>query len=217
VVDSSDSKTLYGGTRKLVIVLNDVSSVDDATQRANAILDQSKDAFSNFTIKYYDNGASGDITPRFIINYNDYLKNISYTNLAIVTIKKSWPEITTSITLGKPLYTLNGLMMSVEERVKKIERTKQNDVLLRVNKVFNEEYYFILEDVEISTTNTGSGFILGDATYGILAQSFLGDNSAGATYVYVVKRKYNYDTATLLGTGTSDANIDISSGKIEFI
>lgn len=239
-VDSAEGKLATQGTRKLVVVLSDVSSVTDATQRAEAILEESKDIFSNFTIKAYN--ADG-VSPRYKLNFYDPIKNRTYVDLAIVKVKKSWPEPTTEITVGKNLYNYNNLIMKVEERVKKLERTSREGVLLRINKLFNNNMYFVIDDVEIKRTPIGSvqqfllddpvyglldlnyldfgygptkQFILGDATWGVLSTNNLGQEVPGDEEL-LVKRRYKWNTVTELAEGTADGNIDTSNGDIRFI
>lgn len=213
-VDNPDSKDTTNGPRKLVVVLPDVLSVDDATVRAQAILNESKESFSNFTVKAYN---VPDLTPRYKINFNDPVKNKSFSNLAVVKTKDSWPEPLVEITLGKSAVSYNNLLMTSEERVKKLERNRRQSVLLNVNKLLDAPYYFFLEDVKFERKQiSGSNyFIVGDLSQGVLGVSALGDPDS--TYVPIMKRKYTWATSTELAEGTSDANIDVSTGTIKFV
>ena len=239
-VDDSASKVMTQGVRKLVISLPDVADVSDATQRAQAILEESKSSFSNFTLKIT---GDFDITPRYVVDFYDPLKNLTFIGLQIVKVRESWPEITTEITVGKSQLSLNYLLSSVEERVKKLERVRREGILLRVNKLFTNDMYLVMDDIEITKTPVGAvqqfvlddnvyglldlnymgltygptqQFILGDLSWGILGTSVLGQEVPGAPDV-IVKRRYKYTTQAELATGTYDGNIDISNGDIRFM
>ena len=200
LVDDSDSKEMTKGTRKIVLSITDSSGVDDVTQRANAILDECKDYFSNFTIKAYN---VKDLTPRYKVNFVDPIKNKTLNDLTIIKIKNSWPEFTTEITLGKYEGKIQNLLVSVEERVKKLERIRREGIILRVNKLFNNDLYITLDDLEITRQEaTGDQFILGDATYGVLGENHLGIASLG-TAETIVKRKNEWKTTTELAEGTA--------------
>jgi molecular chaperone GrpE (heat shock protein) len=111
-----------------------------------------------------------------------------------VKIKYSWPELQTEITLGKNTQKLNQLLYSVEERVKRLERTRRDGILLTVNKTFNNDMYMIIDDFEVITEDISTG-----------AQS------------KIIKRKYEWTTFDELKNGTYSGNINIYNSKIEFI
>ena len=109
-------------------------------------------------------------------------------------MKKSWPNMTTELTVGKNTSFMDALMVSVEERVKRLERTRRDGILLTVNKSFDVNFSMILDDIEI---------IQEDVALGTLTQ--------------LMKRRYRFATPTELASGTYDANINTDGGKIEFL
>ena len=238
-VDSSSSKLITKGTRKLVLVLPDVASIDDATQRAEAILEECSGSFASFTCRTYNL----TLSPRYKINFKDILKDKELSNLQIVKVKKSWPEFTTEVTLGKSMLSYNNLISSVEERVKRLERARREGVLLRINKLFTNDMYLALDDFEIKRTLVGVArqfildddiyglldidylgltygparqFVLGDPTNGELGDDYLGQQTPGNTEL-IVKRRYKWNSYIELSEGTADGNIDITNGDIRFI
>lgn len=234
-VDNPDSKDDVKGTRKIVVVLQDVATVDDATQRAQAILDASKETFSNFTLKAYN---IFDINCRYKINFLDFLKNKDFSNLSIVKIKYKWPDPMVEISLGKDMLPMNNLISTSEERIKRLERNTRESIRLNVNKIFDASYYFIMDDVQIDRRNATddgvygdstlgiygtakygttieSNFILGDSVFGILGESKLG--IFDSAYETIMKRKYSWLDENELEKGTKDVNVDITDGKIKVI
>lgn len=233
-VDSTDSKDMTKGVRKLVLSLPDTATVDDATERAQSILEESKESFANFTIKAYN---VPNISCRYKINFIDPLKNKEFTNLSIVKVRKGWPDPVEEIIVGKCQLNFNNLLMSTEERVKRLERDSREGIRLNINKLFDLPYYFILEDVEIHRRNaTDDGvygdtdlglygvakygttietnFILGSEIFGILGVSKMGEFDS--EYERIMKRRFKWLGTDDFEKGTSSPEIKISEGIIEF-
>ena len=64
----------------------------------------------------------------------------------------------------------------------------------------------------VKTKTITDGFILGNASFGILGTSKLGEPSA--TFIEAVRRRWVWDNQTELAKGTKSSNIDITNGDI---
>lgn len=154
MVNDEDSITAYG-KRRLVLDLPDVKTVNDAIIRGKAIINESKDGFISFKVGVIN---ANDLTCRYKVNVIDQIKNKTFENLEVQSIITRWPNIKDEITVGKSMYTYENLITSVEERVKKLERLRQEGTLLNVTKINDIKYYFFIDDIEIWRDDTSVVF-----------------------------------------------------------
>ena len=151
-VDDAESISKYT-KRKIVVVLDDVATVDDGIQRGSKIIETAKDGFVSFKCNAYN---ATDLSCRYKINFFDSVNDKEYNAYEIQNIKWLWPEPYDEIQIGKSKAVLEKLLFSVEERVKKLERTRREGILLTVTKNFTVGFKTILDDVEIYECTTSN-------------------------------------------------------------
>lgn len=143
--NDEDSIAQYG-KRRLLLDLPDTTTLNDALNRAQAIIEESKDGFMAFKIDVIN---ADDLLIYNKVNATDIVKGKTFNNYELQSITFSWPSISSSITIGKSMFNYENLIMSMEERIKKLERLRQEGILLNVSKINDIKYYIFIDDVEI--------------------------------------------------------------------
>ena len=151
-VDDAESISKYT-KRKIVIILGDVATVNDGIQRGDEIIQAAKDGFVSFKCNVYN---ATDLSCRYKVNFSDAVNDKIYDGFEVQGIKWLWPEPYDEVQLGKSKAVLEKLLFSVEERVKKLERTRREGILLTVTKNFTVALKSILDDIVIYECTSGT-------------------------------------------------------------
>jgi len=168
--DSQDENT----KRKIVIAVSDAITVDDALERANNMIKVSKNNFYNFNVNVIN---VLDLSCRNLVNYSDSSANIFLNGLYVNSVKWKWPEYYDEVNLGTKPFNVNELLYNTEERVKKLERKRQEGQVLTINKISSGSQKVYLDSLNIEKITHGSspyGAIGG--TTGLTANEYSGSN-----------------------------------------
>jgi len=87
--------------------------------------------------------------------------------------------------------------------------------IIQLIKSMSQNFKVEMYNLVVKTQIKNDGFTFGHADYGILGTNVLGEGTGvTADQVEILRRKWVYNTASLLGTGTASANIDLTNGDV---
>ncbi len=222
VVSSNSVSIGTYGERRKTLFKSEIKTSADAEVYANKYVEFYKDPFVSATLKVTNvKGLEVGQSVRVVDNNN----NIDRT-LRVTKITKSYPYSSDRVTVGELGWEEGEWEDEVVKRIRRIEESagRSQDLLVHVFDVTRdmtfERRYMKLEkrssDPYVPATDI---FILGDATYGVLGTSKLGDNipflesqiiPGNLTY-----GEYLYDT-DLIDTTSTTATVDTTNNEVQF-
>lgn len=224
IIRQNDTSIATYGVSETIKTFSDITSVEDAINRASVYLNAFSTPFVVCEVKNNDVGNDyrvGELV-RIVDVYNDEDRE-----LPITKIKKEYPFKPDEITLGDKEFTIAGYNAALLDRVKRIEEQFQQNQDLIIQ-VFDFERTFKPERryMELQTTRpTGTALIWGHPTYGIWgSSSYLWTASGGgftaATTVKITQGNMTYDEYCydddFHDSGNSTATFDTTNKRIDF-
>jgi len=191
-VDDDTSQT-NNTKRKLVISVKDAITVDDAVTRANGLIKNSKNSYYTFPCNVV-----GVLTrsTHEKANYNDQAGNVYLTDLYINKITWRWPGYFEEFTLGSKPFNVDDMFYNTEERVRRLERKRQEGQLLTINKLSSSDIKLTVNDITIQQV------VLGSQTNHDVACD--GASQVGSDLFWADVANIYGAGSTSIGTGTSN-------------
>ena len=242
IIRQNDTSIATYGVSETIKTFSDITSVEDAINRASVYLNAFSTPFVVCEVKNNDVGNDyrvGELV-RIVDVYNDEDRE-----LPITKIKKQYPFKPDEITLGDKEFTIAGYNAALLDRVKRIEEQFQQnqDLIIQVfdfERTFKpQRRYCALQTTSVAGTtliwghptfgiwgtyNWGSSslasFILGSSLYGVLGTSTLGSAFSAPVTIKLVQGNMTYDEYCyddeFHNSTDSTATFDTSNKRIDF-
>jgi hypothetical protein len=150
----NDKESMIDKTkRKLTVPIRDVLTMDDAISRGLAILEYGRKSFQRMT---HDVINAYNLSCRYKVNYIDNFMEVMFTSIHVQNIKWTFPSPQDRISIGDISFNFERFMITVEERIKTLERKYKEGIVLTENIYDLHESYFSFDDLEIREYGTGS-------------------------------------------------------------
>lgn len=187
-VDDEDSQ-VDNTKRKIVISVKDAISVDDGIQRAKSLIKKSKSNYYNFDCEVI-NGL--EYSTHNKLNYSDSVNNVFLDNAFINKITWKYPSISDTFSIANKQFNADDLFYRTEERVRRLERKRQEGQILTINKISNASLKVRVDDLVVRRASFGST---------IYNENFYIDN---ATQIYDTDSNGSWDNLdSINGTNSS--------------
>ena len=151
-VDDEDSQADHT-KRKLVVSVTDAITIDDALERAKSMIKTSKNNFYDFSVNAVN---VLDISCRNYVNFEDMSSNTYLNGLYVNKITWKWPEYYEVLQLGTKPFDTDEILYTTEQRVKKLERKRQEGQVLTINKISTGSMRVSLDSLKIDKISYGS-------------------------------------------------------------
>lgn len=145
-VDDEDSQD-SNSKRKLVITVKDAITVEDALTRAKSMIAISKNNFYKFNVNCIK---VLDLSCRNTVEFVDNSSNKFISNLYVNSIKWKWPDFYDEVALGNKPFDIDNVFYNAEERVRALERKRQEGQVLTINKVSNAGLKVRVDDLVVT-------------------------------------------------------------------
>ena len=144
-VDDETSQTA-NTKRKIVITVKDAITIDDALVRAKALMVNSKNSYYTFSCNVINTLAMGTHEK---VDYNDQTTSTYITGMYVNAIKWRWPAFYDEYTLGTEPFDTENMFYNTEERVRRLERKRQEGQILTINKLSSSDINLYISDIVI--------------------------------------------------------------------
>jgi len=219
IADDEDSIDAYN-LKETTLTVDDFKTVDDVTEKTQAIVDTFKDPFVNTSLEVFE---VTDIFAGYRVRVIDSPQNED-RSMVVREVSLRWPEQTDILRVGDKEWKLSEFIDQLESKVVALQKEKLRNVgkllhLIRKTRTFKyRRRYMEVQKTELDLDNS---FVLGHPDAGVLGTDILGKTTNTADVpVKIVQgqntyKEYIYDT-DFHDAVNSTATFSEVSGDIHF-
>jgi hypothetical protein len=137
--------------RKLIVPIRDVLTMEDALNRGLAILEYGRKSFQRLNLEVIN---AYNLSCRYKINYIDNFMEVMFNGIEIQNIRWSYPSLQDRVSIGDISFNYERFMVTVEERIRALERKYKDGVILTESLYDLQDSYYVLDDLEIKEYDT---------------------------------------------------------------